>query len=279
MKLGGTVTGAWSSPEEWKELLIKSRFAAVTCPVDSAAPRQLARDYFDAAREAGAAIAEVGVWKNVLSTEEKERVAALKYAREQLAFADEMGVPCCVNIAGCRGSRWDGAYPDNYSRDAYDLIVETVRGIIDAVRPRRAFYTLEPMPWMVPDGPDEYLKLIRDVGREQFGAHMDFVNMINSPRRSLLAVPFIDECFGKLAPWIKSTHLKDTVMETPFTAVIRETAPGRGTLDYTRVLPVIAAHLPQDAPVLLEHMGSFKEYAAAYDHVAAAAAQAGIPVR
>ncbi len=279
MKLGGTVTGAWLTPEEWKKLLIRSRFAAVTCPVDSTAPKSLARDYFDAAGEACAVIAEVGIWKNVLSIDDKERSAALAYAKAQLAFADEMGVPCCVNIAGCRGSRWDGAYPENYSEDTYDLIVETVRGIIDAVRPRRAFYTLEPMPWMVPDGPDEYLKLIRDVGREQFGAHMDFVNMINSPRRSLLAVSFIGECFSKLAPWIRSTHLKDTVLEAPFTAVIRETAPGRGTLDYTRVLSIIARHLPPDAPVLLEHMGSFEEYAVAYDHVAAAAALAGIPVR
>ena len=37
-------------------------------------------------------------------------------------------------------------------------------------------------------------------------------------------------------------------------------------------------YLPPDAPVLLEHMHTFDEYAAAYDIVAAAAARAGIPV-
>lgn len=279
MKLGGTVTGAWSTPDEWTALLRRSRFAAVTCPVDSAAPRALAREYFDGARDAGAVIAEVGVWKNVLSPDAKERGAAMAYAISQLAFAEEMGVACCVNIAGSRGSRWDGAYPENYSEETYALLVETVRGILDAVKPRRAFYTLEPMPWMVPDGPEEYLRLIHDVSREQFAAHMDFVNMISSPRRFLLAGSFIEECFSKLGPWIKSTHIKDSLMEAPFTAVIRETAPGKGMLDYSRVLSAIARYLPRDAPVLLEHMGSFEEYAAAYDHVAAAAEKAGIPVR
>ncbi len=279
MKLGGTVTGKWSGPEEWSELLRKSRFAAVTSPVDSAAPRPLAREYFQAAKEAGAVVAEVGVWKNVIAPDRKEREAALAYAKAQLAFADEMGVPCCVNIAGSRGSRWDGAYKENYSRETYDLVVVSVREIIDAVKPRRAFYTLEPMPWMVPDGPDGYLQLIRDVGREQFAAHMDFVNMLNSPRRSLFALEFIRECFEKLGPFVRSTHIKDSLMEASYTAFIRETAPGKGALDYEKVLLTIAGHLPPDAPVLLEHMGSFEEYAAAYDHVAAAAQKAGVPVR
>ena len=39
---------------------------------------------------------------------------------------------------------------------------------------------------------------------------------------------------------------------------------------------VLERWLPADAPVLLEHMTTFEEYAAAYDHLTAAAAQAGI---
>ena len=30
MLLGGTVAGSWSSPEEWEQLLVASRFKAVT---------------------------------------------------------------------------------------------------------------------------------------------------------------------------------------------------------------------------------------------------------
>ena len=279
MRLGGSVTGTWKTPEEWGKLLEKSRFATVTSPVDSSAPRALAQEYFDIARQLGVLVAEVGVWKNVLSPDQQERQKNREYAIKQLAFAEEMGVSCCVNIAGSRGSVWDGAYPDNYSQKTYDLIVESVRDIIDAVKPVRAFYTLEPMPWMPPDGPEEYLQLIRDIDRKQFGAHMDFVNMISSPRRSLFAYDFIEECFSKLGPYTKSCHIKDSAMEEKYTAIIREAQPGKGSLDFVQVLASIARHLPPDAPVLLEHMSTFEEYAAAYDHVAACAHQAGIPIR
>ena len=38
------------------------------------------------------------------------------------------------------------------------------------------------MPWMIPDSPDENLQLIKDVNRKAFAVHLDFVNMINSPK-------------------------------------------------------------------------------------------------
>ena len=48
MRLGGTVTGAWKTPEEWEALLVQSRFRAVTAPFDCRTPR----DVTDALREA-----------------------------------------------------------------------------------------------------------------------------------------------------------------------------------------------------------------------------------
>ena len=147
------------------------------------------------------------------------------------------------------------------------------------MKPRRAFYCIEPMPWMVPDSPECYLQLIRDVDREQFAAHMDFVNMINCPRRFLDAEGFIDGCFRTLAPYIKSTHLKDTRLNlTRLTTVLEECNPGEGSLDFTKVLAIIDRYLPADAPVLLEHMRTFEEYEAAYTHVAGEAARAGIAI-
>jgi len=188
-------------------------------------------------------------------------------------------VPCCVNIVGSRGARWDGAYPDNYSEETYRAIVASIRDIIDSVRPRRAFYTIEPMPWMVPDGPDEYLQLIRDVDRAQFAVHLDFVNMISSARRFLFAEDFIEECFEKLGPFTKSCHAKDVRLEQPFTTMLREVAPGDGALDYARVLRAAHRRMPADMPFLLEHMQTDEEYATAFEYVAGIAAKEGIPIR
>ena len=280
MLLGGTVAGSYKNPEEWEALLARSRFKAVTAPFNCLTPRAEAEAYAVAARRHGVVIAEVGVWKNLFDPDPEAARAALDYAKGQLALAEEFGVACCVNIAGTAGKAgWDAADVSNYAPETYERLVACMREIIDDVRPKRAFYCLEPMPWMLPDGPDEYLRLICDVDRRQFAAHMDFVNMINSPRRYLQAGAFIAECFQKLGPYIKSTHIKDSRLHpTRLTTTLEECPPGQGGLDYIPILRAIDRYLPADAPVLLEHMAAPEEYAAAYDFLAEKAAEAGVEI-
>lgn len=278
MKLGGPVLHGGDTPEAWGKALAQTGFAAVPCPVSSKTPPVVAKAYFEEALRQGVVIAEVGVWNNPISPDKATRREALAFAKEQLAFADAMGVACCVNITGAAGEKWDGPYPENYSADTYALVIDSIREIIDAVKPTRTFYSIEPMPWMVPDGPDEYLQLLRDVDRPRLGVHMDFVNMISSAKRYLFAGDFIDECFAKLGPHIKSIHGKDVLLEAPFTTLIREVAPGKGTLDYGRVLRAVN-RLSPDMPFLLEHLGTAEEYASAYQYVAGAAKAEGIAIR
>lgn len=278
MKLGGPIVERFDTPEAWAQCVLDARFAAVPCPVDCRAPMEEAREYVSQAERIGVTIAEVGVWRNPIAPDDEQRREALAYAKAQLAFADEIGANCCVNIVGAAGPRWDGAYPENYSEATYALIVDSIREIIDAVRPVRTYYTIEPMPWMVPDGPDAYVKLLRDVDRPRLAVHMDFVNMINSAPRCLFAEDFIDECFRKLGPYIKSIHAKDVLLEAPFTTMIREVAPGKGRLNYARVLRAIHT-LGPTTPVLLEHLDSTQAYRDAYDHVAGAAREHNIPIR
>ncbi len=280
MLLGGTVAGPFQSPEEWEKLLAASHFKAVTAPFDCRTPRETIKAYCEAAKRQGAVIAEAGVWKNLFDPNPSKAVAALEYAKGQLALADEWGIPCCVNIAGTRSSAgWDAADKSNFTKETYEEIIHSVRDIIDSVQPKRAFYCLEPMPWMVPDSPEAYLQLIRDVDRAQFGAHMDFVNMINCPRRYLYAEGFVEECFRTLAPYIKSTHIKDSRMHlTRLTTMLEECDPGEGDLNFQNILTIMDRYLPADAPVLLEHMQTFSEYEKAYIHLADQAHLAGIAV-
>ena len=100
------------------------------------------------------------------------------------------------------------------------------------MKPQNTCYSLEPMPWMVPDSPDAYLTLIKDT---------------------------------RMYP-------------TRLTVLLEECSPGEGTLDYAEVLRIMDRHLSADAPVLLEHMTTFDEYARAYDYVAGIAGQIGVPV-
>ena len=278
MLLGGTVAGKWNSPEKWERLLAASRFKAVTAPFSCRTPHAETAAYVAAAKRQGAVIAEVGVWNNLFDPDPEKAAAARDYGAGQLALADEWGIPCCVNIAGTESTAgWDAADRSNFRPETYERIVNSVRDLIDSVKPKRTFYCLEPMPWMVPDGPEEYLRLIRDVDREHFGAHMDFVNMINCPRRFLDAEGFIEECFRLLGPHIRSTHLKDIRLHpTRLTTILEECSPGEGDLDFGRVLTAMDRLLPPEAPVLLEHMRSFREYARAYDFVSEQAARVGV---
>ena len=280
MLLGGTVSGTFRTPEEWEKLLAASHFKAVTAPFTCYSSREEIAGYCAAARRQGAVIAEAGVWKNLFDPDPAAAAKALEFAKGQLALADEWDIPCCVNIVGTQSEAgWDAADPSNFTQETYDRIIACIREIIDSVKPSRAFYCIEPMPWMVPDSPEAYLQLIRDVDRAQFGAHMDFVNMINCPRRFLDAEGFIEECFRLLAPYIKSTHLKDSrLYPTRLTTVLEECNPGEGGLNFANVLKIIHRWLPADAPVLLEHMQTFEEYEKAYLYVAEQAGRAGVPV-
>lgn len=280
MRLGGTLAGSWKTMEEFEALLVASRFRALNAPFSCHTPRAQIDAICTICAKHDVVIAEIGVWKNPFDPDPQKAQAALDYAKGQLALADELGIPCCVNIVGTSSPiAWHAADRSNFTPEMYDRIVASIRDIIDSVNPKRAYYCIEPMPWMIPDDPDVYLSLIRDVDRAQFGAHMDFVNMICTPRRYLGAEAFIGECFAKLAPYIRSTHLKDSFMDPEaLTTKISECSPGEGSLDFERVLAIIDRSLDKDAPVLLEHMATFEEYARAYDVVAAAAARAGVRI-
>ncbi len=276
MRLGGTV--CCSDPKTWEDALTASRFRAITAPFTCESPRDEIDRYCEIAFRHDVRIAEVGAWRNPFDAVKGPE--NLEFIKRQLALADQLSVPCCVNIAGTDSPvGWDVADPGNFSDEMYARIVDSIREIIDDVAPKTACYCIEPMPWMIPDSPEAYEKLIRDVDREHFAAHMDFVNMINCPRRFLNAGGFIESCFARLAPWIKSTHLKDSSMHlTRLTTVLEERSPGEGALDFCMILRLIDQYLPKDAPVLLEHMSTFGEYQKAYHYVAAAAEKAGIPI-
>ena len=231
--------------------------------------------YADAAAAADIVIAEIGAWSNPLSPDEPTRAAALEHCKRRLELADRVGARCCVNVAGSRADRWDAPHPDNLSRDTFALIVDTVREIIDAVEPRRTFYSLEPMPWGLPDSPDSYLELIGAIDRRQFAVHLDPVNLVNSPAKFYDNAGLLRECFAKLGPHIRCCHAKDITLANELTVHLAEAIPGQGALDY-RVLLEELDRLDPDTPILVEHLTTDAEYAAAAAHIRSVAGSLGL---
>ena len=234
--------------------------------------------YVEAARRADLVIAEVGAWSNPIDPDSSKAAAALEKSIRHLDLAERLGARCCVNIAGSRNpDKWDGPHPTNFDADTFDLIVQSVRAIVDAVKPRRTCYALETMPWIFPSSPDEYLALIRAIDRPAFAVHLDPVNMINCPARAYRTGDFIRECFAKLGPYIRSCHAKDIALRPDLTLHLDECRPGTGLLDYDTFL-LEAAKLDPDTPVALEHL-PLPEYPVAADHLRAVAARNGLTFR
>ena len=255
------------TPEEWARRHQELGCRAVVFPVDCTASEETIEAYASAAREHDLIIAEVGVWKNTLAGDLDEREQAVKYAIRQLKLADRIGAKCCVNIAGTpHGPIWDGAYAGNFSKETWKLSVEMVQRIIDEAAPVRTKYAIEPMPWMIPTGPEEYLRLIQDVGRDAFGVHMDIVNMINCPSRYFEAEEFMGECFEKLKGRILSCHIKDIHLLQQYTFQLQECACGEGSLPLEKYAE-LASKEASDMPMIIEHLKSDEEYLNSLEYV------------
>lgn len=275
MRLGGPVYGDTSTPEAWVEAVRRHGYRAAYCPLKNTADDDTVRAYARAAAEAGIVIAEVGAWSNPLAPDEETRRKAVEFCRAQLHLADRIGARCCVNIAGSRGAKWDGPSPLDLTPETFEMIVETTRSILDAVQPTRTWYCLEMMPWMYPDSPESYLELIRAIDRPRCAAHMDPVNLVNSPARYFQNGALIRECFEKLGPLIKSCHAKDILLAERLTVHLDEVRPGTGGLDYRTFLREVD-RLDPDTPLMLEHLPSAEEYELAAAHVRSVAGEIGV---
>lgn len=260
MKLGISSALEHTDPHDWALKHKRMGLECVNFPVDHTAGEEVFMAYKEAADEAGLMIAEVGVWRNTLARDLEERERWIRYAIGQLEMADRIGARCCVNVVGTPyGPRWDGGYRGNYSPELWKMAVDMIRRIIDSVRPKHTKYSIESMPWMIPDSPDQYLRLIEDVDRDEFGAHLDVVNMITSPERYFFNDLFIEECFEKLDGRICSCHLKDVLLKQEYTFQLEECACGQGTLDIGRYADLASAQDP-DMPMIIEHLDTDSEY-------------------
>jgi sugar phosphate isomerase/epimerase len=274
IRLGGPVPGNFTDPSQWSRAVKSLGYSAAYAPLQAGASSSLIKAFREEARSANILIAEVGVWNNLFDPVESVRKENMKKNIESLQLADELGAKCCVNISGARGEIWDGPYAENFTDETFDMIVENVRNIIDNVKPSGAFYTLEPMPYMLPDSPDTYLRLIRAINRKQFAAHLDPVNMISSPRKYYNNAGFLRECFTKLGPYIKSIHAKDIIIRPKLTLHLDECRPGLGALDYA-VLLKEACKL-KNVPVMMEHLEKQEDYKLAAEYIRKTGEMAGI---
>ena len=260
VRLGGPIFLRSDDPGELAREHRRLGYSAAYCPNAAISDAARLRAIEQAFAAENVVIAEVGAWKNMLDPDPAKRKANLDYVTERCALADAVGARCCVDIAGSYNPEiWYGMNPKNLSREFFDATVENCRHVIDAVKPKRTRFTIEMMPWNLPDGPDAYVELVRAVSRPAFAVHLDVCNVINSPKRFYESGEVIRECFRKLGAWITSCHAKDLQWVPEYNVHFAEVVPGRGQVDYGAYLSELAK-LPRDAPLMLEHLKNAAEY-------------------
>ncbi|MEE8400429.1 MAG: sugar phosphate isomerase/epimerase [Desulfobacterales bacterium] len=223
-------------------------------------------------------IAEVGYWENLLDTEPEERKKTRKAMVNALALAEELGARCAVNILGsyCHGNGNSIHAAENFSEDAFDETVEIARNMIDAVKPKTAFFAYEIFPFNVVDSPEMIAKLLKAVDRKQFGVHLDLVNLVNCPRAYWTSGDIMRECVKLFGDRIVSAHAKDIKMREPAISVIlKEVLVGTGNLDIAANIRELHK-LPHDVPYMMEHLPSEEAYDQAATHIRKVAAQEGL---
>lgn len=276
IKLGGPVFKKYNNPNEWIEAIKELNYKAAYCPVEVGADSKEIIAYKNAAKNAEIIISEVGAWSNPLDPDTVKSKAALEKCINSLQLADEIGANCCVNISGSRNPKqWAGPHKDNLTSETFNLIVETTRKIIDAVKPKNTFYALETMPWAYPDSVISYEKLIKAIDRKQFGVHLDPVNLVISPQVYYKNGDMIKEAFKKLGPYIKSCHAKDILLkDDKLTPHLPEVRSGLGNLNYSVFLTEL--NKLNNVPLMLEHLDSAEEYLLAANYIRSVAEKENI---
>ncbi|MCE5325498.1 MAG: sugar phosphate isomerase/epimerase [Planctomycetaceae bacterium] len=276
IRLGGPVFAAQDDLELLARAHREQGYRAAYCPQADPGDTTRIAEIRRAFAAQDVVIAEVGAWCNMLAPDEQRRRANQENVKRQLTLADEAGALCCVDYLGTLDPGSDyGPHPANLTPETFDLAVETVRSIIDAVKPRRAKFGLEMMQWVLPDSVDAYLDLIKAVDRPAFGVHLDPVNIILTPRMMYDTTSLLRDCFKRLGPWIASCHAKDIVLRGALAMHLDEVPPATGYLDYRTYLSELN-RLDNSPPLMLEHLASEEDYRAAAGRLFAIGRELGI---
>ncbi|MDR1218549.1 MAG: sugar phosphate isomerase/epimerase [Treponema sp.] len=279
MRLGAPVFINEKDPEAYVIEHVRKGYRAAYCPdwINADTEPELCGAFRAALDKHDIVLAEVGVWKNVLSKNPAEAKAAFDYSVRRLQTAEELNARCAVNIVGswCE-TNWDGPHEKGYSQEFFDAAVEAARNVIDAVKPGRTKMTFEIMPCMFIDCAAEYLRFIRAVDRRAAGVHLDPTNSIANPRLLYDNAAFFRNEFKMFGDAVVSIHLKDIHLNpAEFTVNLEEVVIGKGDIDYVNLLRLIDK-LPPDTPGMLEHLATEALYDEAAASIRALADKAGV---
>src|ERR1700741_2370055 len=140
MRIGAPLAARFDSPADWIRAVTEAGYGAAFWPLDFDADESTVREYAAAARAADLVIAEIPAWGNPIDRDPARSRAAIELAQSRLDLAERGGACCCVNITRTRGNNPYGPSAENLTEETFELIVDTIREIVDAVSPTATHY-------------------------------------------------------------------------------------------------------------------------------------------
>ena len=101
--------------------------------------------------------------------------------------------------------------------------------------------------------------------------------MITSPDKFWNNTRLINETFDKLGQWIVGAHAKDVRYNVTTNTHIVECPSGDGVYDHATMLNRLAT-LPQEVPLVIEHMRNHEDYLKCRNHLFKVASEIGVSV-
>ena len=277
MRLGIAAALPHRTAEEWGRKNAEAGLKAVVFPCTSRDDQKKIDAYRDACLAFDLRIAEVGSWCNLLADDPVRRDQHLSYCIHQLELAEYLHADCCVNIAGSAGGVYNEPRQGNLTAQTYERVIGTIRQVIDSVNPKHTYYSLEPTASMFPYSPENYLQMLKDVGRDGFAVHLDIINMITSPEKYWNCADFTDHAFSLLGPFIKSCHIKDILFESRCALILKEVPCGEGGFDLKHYMKKID-ELSPDMTVIIEHLDTTEQYLKSISYLQNLYQTGGVPV-
>lgn len=253
MRLGGPIFEEAKDIQKLVQLHQRLGYSAAYCSyIEDPVERS---EYKHAFKEADIVLAEFGSYCiSISEPDPKRQEENIRHIMDSLRKADEMGALCCVmhggsyNTQGCVQ-----AHRENFSERNLEHNVRVIQRILDEVRPEHTKLVLETESYVLPDSPELYLQMYKEIDRPEFGMHLDPVNMIVSPRHFYYNSDFLRKCFEIMGAYIVSCHAKDTQLIDHATVQISETFVGKGDLDYNTYLLELDK-LATEPPLMIEHL-------------------------
>ncbi len=182
----------------------------------------------------------------VRAPDKEERRRQLALFKEYLCYARDFGCSVVGTETGSLNADFS-FHPDNHSEEAFELLVGSVRELVEEAEKFGAIVAVEGVAKYVMNSPERIKRLIDRIGSDHLKVIFDPVNLLTIDNY-LDQDRIIKESFELFGDRIVALHAKDFIIDG---SELRSVQAGKGSLHYGLVFGLLKQYKPMSY-VLME---------------------------